>query len=284
VCDRGSDAFENMAFWQQRGESYVIRSKSDRKTISGDGASGDGASGGGADVRLHEYARRRPRVGRRTIAVSQNHGQPRREAAVEIGFAEVSLPPPSNPRGEYARGPVRSWVIHVRESDPPAGQAALEWILLSNVPVLSEADAWERVDWYRCRPMVEELHKAMKSGCGIEDLQFTTRHALEVGLALLSVVATRLLRLRDFSRDREKKDRPAAEVIDPIYVEVLSLMRYRQKRALTTHEFCLALARLGGHLNRSGDKPPGWLVLWRGWARLQPMVEAVEVDRKTRCV
>jgi hypothetical protein len=45
----------------------------------------------------------------------------------------------------------------------------------------------------------------------------------------------------------------------------------------------MALARLGGHLDRKSDKPPGWLVLWRGWSRLQPMVEAVEADRRARC-
>lgn len=123
----------------------------------------------------------------------------------------------------------------------------------------------------------------MKTGCGVEELQFTTRHALEAALALLSVVATRLLRLRDLSRDEQRKTCPATEVIDPIYVEGLSIMRYKQKRALTTHEFRMTPARLGGHLDRKSDKPPGWLVLWRGWSRLQPMVEAVEADRRARC-
>lgn len=274
VCDRGGDAFENLAFWEERGEKYVIRSKSDRKVMAADES----------ERRLHPYARQQPRVARRTIAVSENHAQHRRQATVAIGFAKVTLPPPQNKRGEHSRRPVQSWVVHVLEIDPPAGQTALEWILLSNVPVETPDHAWERVEWYRCRPIVEELHKAMKSGCGIEEVQFTTRKALEITLALLSVVATRLLRLRDLSRDAKAKDRAAVEVIDPIYVEVLSIMRFKQKRALTTHEFCMTLARLGGHLNRACDKPPGWLVLWRGWTKLQAMVQAVEADRKTRCV
>ena len=29
-----------------------------------------------------------------------------------------------------------------------------------------------RADWYACRPIVEELHKGMKTGCGIETMQF----------------------------------------------------------------------------------------------------------------
>ena len=33
--------------------------------------------------------------------------------------------------------------------------------------------------------------------------------------------------------------------------------------------------RLGGHLARKNDGPPGWLTLWRGWRDLQLMVQGV---------
>ena len=39
------------------------------------------------------------------------------------------------------------------------------------------------------------------------------------------------------------------------------------------YEFYLAVARLGGHMNRKRDGFPGWLTLWRGWQKLQTMVE-----------
>ena len=273
VCDRGADAFENIEFWENRGEKYVIRSKSNRKIVAEDGTK----------YRLHDYARQLKRVGERTIGVSENHGQPARVARIEIGFARVILPAPRQRRGEHTNQPLASCVVQVREVDAPKGVTPLEWILLSNVPVHGVEDAWLRVEWYRCRPIIEEFHKAMKTGCGVELVQFTTRKALEVSLALLSVVATQLVRLRDLSRDEHAKDQPASEVIDPIYVEVLSLMLFKQVKPLTTHEFCMALAKLGGHLGRKSDKRPGWLVLWRGWMQLQPMVQAIEVDRRRRC-
>jgi len=34
--------------------------------------------------------------------------------------------------------------------------------------------AGQCVDWYACRPIIEEYHKAAKTGCGIELPQFTT--------------------------------------------------------------------------------------------------------------
>ena len=35
---------------------------------------------------------------------------------------------------------VRTW-----EPDPPQGVEALEWLLLTSVPVITEADAWARI-------------------------------------------------------------------------------------------------------------------------------------------
>jgi hypothetical protein len=35
----------------------------------------------------------------------------------------------------------------------------LEWILVSSIPVATEEQAWEKVDWYRCRWMIPRLRK-----------------------------------------------------------------------------------------------------------------------------
>ena len=72
-------------------------------------------------------------------------------------------------RGEHSQDNLPAWVIHVREvGDVPPGQTPLEWILLTNVPAGDFAAACERVDWYTCRPIIEEYHKAQKTGCGID--------------------------------------------------------------------------------------------------------------------
>lgn len=77
------------------------------------------------------------------------------------------------------------------------------------------------------------------------------------------MIAVQLLRLRDLSRKDDR--RPASEVVDEEYVEALSLCRWKEARMdLTAKEFLYALARLGGHQGRTSDRPPGWLVLWRG--------------------
>ena len=74
-------------------------------------------------------------------------------------------------------------------------------------------------------------------------------------------------------------------MLSPEYVEVLSLTRYGKVRDdLTVHEFFLALGRLGGHQNRKCDGHPGWLVLWRGWMKLQAMLDGYLAAKAARFV
>jgi hypothetical protein len=136
---------------------------------------------------------------------------------------------------------------------------------------------WRHYGW-----QIEEFHKAQKTGCNVEDPQFETAEALQPMIALLSAVAVLLLNLRELSRDEATAALPASAVVAEEYVEVLSLKRYGEKRALTVREFVLALGRLGGHLNRRSDGLPGWLVLWRGWTKLQLLVEGYRVAQRAQ--
>ena len=43
------------------------------------------------------------------------------------------------------------------------------------------------------------------------------------------------------------------------------------------------LARLGGHLGRSRDPPPGIIVLWRGLSRLADIELGVEIAERPKC-
>ena len=78
-------------------------------------------------------------------------------------------------------------------------QTDLNGFLLTNEPVQTFKDALRVVSWYECRWVVEELHKAMKTGCDIENPQFTKVERLQPAIALLSIVALTLLTLRDAS-------------------------------------------------------------------------------------
>jgi hypothetical protein len=275
VMGRGGDTFESMDRQQHLGQFYLVRSRTNRNVRVKD------AAGRSRTRKLHAFARKLPTLGERTLTVSGNHEQQAREARVRVAAGPVELQVPHVKYGEHGREPLAAWVIHVLEIDPPAGQKALEWIILTNRCTTTRAQAWERVDWYQCRPIIEEFHKAQKTGCGMELPQFTTRKALEVTIAMVSVIAVQLLCLRDMSRQND--GRPANTVVDEPYIEALSLWLWKEVRLdLSAKDFLFALSRLGGHLGRRSDRPPGWLVLWRGWMELQRLVEGMLLGRRKR--
>jgi hypothetical protein len=271
VCDRGADTFEFLDHEHRTGRSYIVRSNHDRLCewlADGDPVRRD----------LHAAARGLEPLGGKTLDVAAQDGQPARRARLTIAAAPIRLFPPRNPRGEHGTEPLSTNVVIVREPEAPAGAEPIEWILLVNLPSGDLAEASRTIDWYGCRPVVEEFHKGMKTGCGIEALQFTTEAALQPAIAVLSVVAVFLLSLRDAGRDPETGACPATDFLPPVYVEVLSGWRHGTPREdWTVGDFYMALGRLGGHQNRRSDGPPGWLVLWRGWTRLQAMLEGAAI-------
>lgn len=263
VSDALSDTFEYLSHEIAQGRHFVLRARENRKL----------AEAVAGEKYLFDAVRQLPSVGTRSLEVKASPGRKGRLTTVRVAFCKVRLALPGEKLGEYASVPVELWAIRVWEPNTPAGEEPLEWILLTNCPVETYDDACECIGWYEKRWIVEELHKGMKTGCGIETMQFDTIERMEPAIAVISAVATTLLTLRDAARAPDAETRPATEVVDPVYVRVLAA---HYGKRLGNHPsvkaFYLHVARLGGHQNRKCDGFPGWITLWRGWMKLQSMV------------
>jgi hypothetical protein len=276
LCDRGGDGFEFLDYEHEQKNLYVVRSLSNRRCQLGHDPEGP-------SLKLHDHLRTLPAMATRPLDVRPQpaHGgrpaQPGRTTLVAVAWAAVTLrpPPPGQARGEHRQEPLPVWGLRVWEPKPPDQVEAVEWLLLSNVTVAGVTDAWERVDWYQLRwPTAEEFHKAQTTGCDIEGPQFTTAAAMKPMIGLLSVVAWLLLYLRWASRNETTATQPAREHVPWAWVQWLSRWRCGAEQVdWTVREFFLALARLGGHQNRTGDGLPGWQTLWKGWMKLRTVVE-----------
>lgn len=277
VCDRGADLFEFLATEQRLGRTCVVRSAYNRRVLIGH-------DGHGEKKLLHDYLKTLPAVGEvRSKEIYDRVLEKQRTAKLRVAYAAVEILPPHVKKGQYEKKPIRAWAVRVWEESPPANGAALEWFLVCLEPVTTAADAWERSDWYACRWILEEYHKAKKTGCRIEDLQFHTEDALQPMIAILSVVAVMLLNLRQAAQRPDANERKAREIVDPIYEEVMRAWRYKGKRdgeEMSVREFYMSVARLGGHMNRKSDGFPGWLTLWRGWQKLEAMVAGAQIARR----
>ena len=209
----------------------------------------------------------------RDLELDATKSSPARTAHMVIGFDTVRLLPPRP--GEADLRPRRRLWCASAEPAPPDGIEPLAWLLLTSIPTLSIEHAWERVEWYRMRWIVEDLHQGLKTGCQIEQRHIRDYEGLRLLLGLLAPVAVRLLQLRAVSR--QEPERQASEILPPDIVEVVASLDQRDAHTMTSQQCWYAIARYGGYLGRKRDGPPGWKTLWRGWLHIQAVVEGVHL-------
>jgi len=277
VSDALSDTFEYMSHEVRNGRHFVLRSRENRRLMQLGNAASDAAAtdtcSDDTKYYLYETLRALEPAGTRPLTIQASPGRTARKTTVHVSFCPVRLALPGKKLGEYGNEALDLWAVRVWEPNTPKDEEPLEWILLTNCPVRTLADAFERVDWYSLRWIVEEYHKGMKTGCGIETLQLTSITRVEPAIALISAVATTLLRLRDAARAPDADTRAATDIIDRVYVDALAAVYPgRLKGTPSVLTFYMHVARLGGHQNRKGDGFPGWLTLWRGWSKLESIV------------
>jgi Transposase DNA-binding/Transposase Tn5 dimerisation domain len=270
VGDAAADIYEHLQACLALGQGFVIRAGQDRAVVGPDGCTPAG--------RLYETARAAISRGEFTVEVSARKGQPARVATVCISTVAVWLRSPQRPGASVGKlPPIPCTAVRVWEAHAPEHGEALEWILLCDAPVQSFAQARECALQYATRWLIEDYHKALKTGLGAERLQFEKASRLFAAVALMSVVALRLVGLRE--QVRTAPERPAeAAGLTSLELEVLRAANDRP--LLTVREVALALGRLGGHLNRKRDGLPGWQTLWQGMKKLALLVEGVRLAHK----
>ena len=224
---------------------------------------------------LLDQARQWPAMGERRLAVPAKPGQAARIADLLVSWQAVTLRSPATEPGEPTL--LNAWVVRTWEPNPPPGSVPLEWLLLTSVPVLTLQDALERIDWYCCRWIVEEYHSSLKTGCAIEKSQLYHALRLQRLLAFLSIVAVRLLQLRDLSRTTPHL--LARQAVQPVLVQIIAYRTHTDPNTLTLAHFWREVAAIGGFPGRTSDGQPGWKRLWHGWLRLLDWAEGVHFAR-----
>jgi hypothetical protein len=261
VADRESDFYEPMQTCQEHGVDFVIRAYHDRRLA---------AEGG----HLFEQLAQAPRLGQTTVEVRARAGQPARTAIVEARAVRVDLDGPWRPGGWQPTLP-GVWAVEVRELHAPEGvPQPLHWILLTSLPCTTWAQVQRVIGRYTARWWVEEYHKALKTGAGVEDSQLERGERLEALIGVLAVVAVRLLSTKFLARSRPE-GLEAAQSFGPQMLALLEKKLGKPKGGWTNCNVLIATARLGGFLARKHDGMPGWQTIWRGWQRLMWMAEGV---------
>ena len=87
------------------------------------------------------------------------------------------------------------------EPNAPEGAAAIEWLLLTSIPLTSAKQARKCLQWYCRRWRIEEWHRVLKSGCHILEHQNETAETLLRVIAMDAVIAWRIMLLSLLGRE-----------------------------------------------------------------------------------
>jgi Transposase DNA-binding/Transposase Tn5 dimerisation domain len=272
VMDRGADDFEVFCRAQRIGTDWIGRVKSrNRRVLDAAGRQGP----------LSEVMARASVAGGYTLTLRARPQQPARRARIEVAFAPVTTLIPRH-MAESLKSltpqPIPQWVVWAREvAPPPTVKEPIDWVLLTSLPVRDLEGAMEVIGYYEKSWLIEEWHKALKTGCQVERRQLHTSEGLEALSGVLSVVAVRLLQMKEVGR--RDPQRAARDLVPTRYLELVHRARRGRGRPedWTIREFMRGLAGLGGFLGRKCDGEPGWITIWQGWDALNWMLQGAQL-------
>jgi len=272
VQDREGDIYDNTSTMVDKKIRFVVRVMSNRCIKSEDPR----------ERLLFDALDGLPVIYRDTVMVStraeskfpdQRKTYPAREgrqASVCITATTVTVKRTRNSSPEYPLE-ARLNIVHVFEPSPPAGEEPVVWILMTTEPISTPEEICRVLEIYRCRWIIEEFFKAIKTGCAFMKRQLGSYHALTNALAMTIPIAWCMLLLRYQSRTEDSL--PARSFISNFRLQVLAAhaKRYKLPDSPTLKDVAYSIAGMGGWLKRNG--PPGWLTLKRGFERLLTLEE-----------
>jgi hypothetical protein len=271
VMDREADCYALFSRIEELAHGFVIRLRLDRRAREVDEQADEepewsrlgelAADMEGLCVRDVPLSKR----GDKRAPASLKTHPPRESRCARLHFSarQVEIAKPKWTKAAPASltlGLVRVW-----EPDPPNGEDPVEWLLITNEPCETPDEVVRVVDLYRCRWIIEEFFKTLKSGCALEKRQFESRTALLNILAISLPTAVHLLWIRSCARDTP--DAPATDVFTPLQLTVLRQISHRKMPENPNARDALwVLAGLGGHMPNNGW--PGWKILGRAYVKL----------------
>ncbi len=298
VCDRGADHFEFYTHCQLQGSGWVARVQHvNRKIVPAQATSLNEPVKGSATQHLIDHLRAQPVVGTYELKVASAKKRPARTVQVEVRVANVWVPRPSYMSPWLkTHGPkfIKMGVLlaeeqvasNTKKKSGKGNSKPLQWILYTHESMQNFDDAWRVLGRYEQRWIIEEYHKAAKTGCEIENRYYRSNKRLERVAGLLSVLAVRIVAMKAIGKSQP--DRKAVGLVPKKWlIVVCKIHRQRSPKArqnwlpskITVSQFIRGLAMLGGFLGRKHDGDPGWITIWRGVKELMIALRARKLLR-----
>jgi hypothetical protein len=273
VADREGDVYdiyhEAQAAFAKGAADWLIRATYDRATLDEKAPK--------KRNRLKKEVKACSSLGTISFDLAPARNRKKRAVTQDIFVKKVTLRPPRE-KEKAGFKPVTITTLIAMETNPPPGQKAIEWTLLTSVAISNLEEALQVIQWYLCRWQIEIFFKILKSGCTIEKLQINEKERFDPCLALYLIVAWRILFMTMLGR--ESPELSSECIFEAIEWQTAYIMIYKKPppdKPPSLRDTLRMIAQLGGFLGRKHDGEPGTVVMWRGLQCLYDYIKAREV-------
>jgi hypothetical protein len=276
--DRECDIYEAFARVPDERTHMLVRAEHDRALYK---------PGGKTSGSLYKALASQPVAGYIEFDLVGRPGRSARKVRLTVRFCEVEIRRPR--KGVDKRDPrsLTLTAVEVVEENPPAGEEAVVWRLLTTHKVASLADAARMVDWYRLRWTIEQLFRTLKSqAIAIEQSLIADGEALERLAAAAIVVACMVMQLVN-GRGEAGERHEASRLFGPAEIKTLAALiekhqgrTEKQKNPHPRNTLAWAawcIARLGGWNGYAKERPPGPITFARGLQRFYAINEGYQL-------
>lgn len=256
IADREADIYELFFHAYESNTDLLIRARHNRTLSDGshlwDNVSEQAAS---AIVSLDVP----DKTGKKKIAIQ-----------AEVRYHEVEILRPSNNKDSCESVTLTAIEIKEKNIDGKNQEDIIHWKLLTTLEVSTVKDALQCVKWYTYRWLIERFHYVLKSGTKIEELQLKDAESLQKAIAVYSMAAFRVMQLVYESRHHPEV---SCEVVltkaqwKTLYMLINGNNKI-PKEPPSLQQAVMWIGRLGGHLGRKSDGPPGLKTVWLGYQQL----------------
>ncbi len=274
IADREADIYDLFLLSDRLKTNLLVRASQNRKinkTAIHSDISGE---------RLWDFMKKQKLQGTIKVKVPKKEALPERLAACNIKFRKINFMPSRHYKGtKEGNLNLDIYAIHIVEKQPPKGCDGIEWMLLTNIPILTFEEAVEKMKWYCLRWRIEVYFKVIKSGFKVEDCRLERSERLIRYLAVVSIVAWRVYWLTLVSRTAPNI--PALLFLNDFDWKIL-FAKFNPSKKIpkcppTMKQITIWIAQLGGFLARKGDGEPGVTHIWQGLKKLANMIEGARM-------
>jgi hypothetical protein len=264
ITDREGDIFELFYEKEKIGVDYIIRSKHNR-TVYPEGEKTN---------KLVEAIENSKKLGEISFEIiKRENGSKRRvHQTIQTGTFEIK----SRYGADTPLQKAKINVVYLKEFNPPEGEEPIIWRLLTSLPINTQEEVETIIRYYLCRWEIEVIFKTFKSGCKIEAKSLRSADRLYPLFNLFLIIAWRINFLLHMSR--LTPDISCAYYFEESEWKAGYMAATRNKEPLTLpptlSEMIGYIAKLGGHLGRKKDLPPGVKAIWIGICKLHNYADA----------